>query len=93
MNLAMLLAQNAPPPGGEEAALAAILGFFCFFAFIVLLAIGSLVFWIWTIIDVAKNPTLTDNERLTWILVVAFLQFIGAVVYLIAGRQGTKYNK
>ncbi len=92
MNFALLLAQNGPAPGGEEAAFAAVLGIFCFVGFIILLSIGTLVFWIWAIIDVAKNPTLTDNERLTWILVVALLQVIGAIVYLLAGRKGTKYK-
>jgi hypothetical protein len=46
----------------------------------------SLAFWIWMLIDAAQNRGLDQNERIVWVIVVALLHFIGALVYFFAGR-------
>jgi len=45
------------------------------------------VFWIWMLIDCIKNTRLTDTERVVWVLVIIFLHALGALIYLLAGRN------
>ena len=45
------------------------------------------VFWIWMLVDCIKNPRLTGNERVIWALVILFLHGIGALIYLLVGRN------
>ena len=74
-----LLAQDDAAGG------AAAMGLICVFAVI---GIAALIFWIWTIVDAVKNPRLSDNTRLVWILVIVFTGVIGSLIYLVAGRNG-----
>ncbi|MFN0020444.1 MAG: PLDc N-terminal domain-containing protein [Pirellulaceae bacterium] len=46
-----------------------------------------LAFWIWALIDAIKNPRLTDNERLIWIIVILLTSWLGALIYIIVGRK------
>jgi hypothetical protein len=52
-----------------------------------IISLAILAFWIWALVDAIKNPRLTDNERLIWIIVILLTQCIGAVIYLIVGRK------
>ena len=52
-----------------------------------LLAVAYLAIWIWALVDAIRNPALTDNMRIVWVLVILFAQIIGAVIYLIIGRS------
>ena len=45
------------------------------------------VFWIWMLVDCIKNEGLTGNERIVWILVVIFLGWLGALIYMLAARD------
>jgi hypothetical protein len=51
------------------------------------IAFAFLAFWIWALVDAIKNPRLTDNERLIWILVIVLASWLGALIYLLAGRK------
>ncbi|HXD87225.1 MAG TPA: PLD nuclease N-terminal domain-containing protein [Urbifossiella sp.] len=51
-----------------------------------ILAIAATVFWIWMLIDVLVSNLDTTNKIL-WFLVVFFLHFIGALLYLFLARQ------
>lgn len=54
---------------------------------VALIGFALLAFWIWALVDAIKNPRLTDNERLIWILVIVLAQGLGAIIYLLAGRK------
>jgi phosphotransferase system glucose/maltose/N-acetylglucosamine-specific IIC component len=54
---------------------------------VAVLGIAILAFWVWALIDAIKNPRLTDNERLIWIIVILLTNWLGAVIYLIVGRK------
>jgi hypothetical protein len=43
-------------------------------------------FWIWMLVDAAKNKGLEQNEKIIWIIVIALLHWLGAIVYFFAGR-------
>ena len=57
-----------------------------FLAFAVL-AIG---FWIWMLIDCIKNEPDEGNDKVTWVVVIALLGFLGALIYLFARRPTRK---
>ncbi len=57
-----------------------------FILFFLLFAVAGLGFWIWALIDVIKNEPENGSERLTWILVVALVGWIGALVYVLVRR-------
>lgn len=52
-----------------------------------IISLAILAFWVWALVDAIKNPRLTDNERLIWIIVILLTQCLGAVIYLIVGRK------
>jgi len=54
------------------------------------LGLLSMAFWIWMLIDAAQNRGLDQNERIVWVIVVALLHFIGAVIYFFVGRPKRK---
>ena len=58
----------------------------CSLIFFLPLGLALLAFWIWMLVDAAKNPGLDQNERVVWIIVVALLHWIGAAIYFFFGR-------
>ena len=78
----ILLAQQ----GGNGGAAAGVFGagFLCV---LVLFGIGSFIVWLYALIDAIKNPRLSDQQRLIWVLVIVFTHFIGALIYLIVGKN------
>ncbi|MGA3179001.1 MAG: PLDc N-terminal domain-containing protein [Verrucomicrobiota bacterium] len=67
--------------GGGEILL---LSLFC----IVPLVLLSCAFWIWMLISAIKNKNLGESEKICWVLVIVFLHFIGALLYLIIAHSG-----
>lgn len=49
-----------------------------------LLGIGLLI---WALIDAIKNPGLTDNERIIWVIVILLVGCLGPILYLMTGRN------
>jgi hypothetical protein len=57
-----------------------------FLLFFLPLGLLSTAFWIWMLVDAAKNPGLNQDERIVWIIVVALLHWLGGVIYFFFGR-------
>jgi Phospholipase_D-nuclease N-terminal len=58
-------------------------------AFVLLLSIASLVVWIWALVDAIQVPDdsmYRSGTKLVWVLVIVFLQVIGAIIYFAVGR-------
>jgi hypothetical protein len=45
-----------------------------------------LLFWIWMIIDCAIREPAEGNERLIWVLIIVFANWIGALIYYFVRR-------
>ena len=58
-------------------------------ALAILLALGLFAFWLWMLIHAIQNRGLTDSERIAWVLVILFLNLLGALLYLIVGKAKT----
>jgi hypothetical protein len=59
------------------------------FLLILGLMIGSMVVWIWALVDCIQVPDDTmyrSGTKLIWVLVIVFATLIGAIVYLAVGR-------
>jgi NADH:ubiquinone oxidoreductase subunit 6 (subunit J) len=61
---------------------------------LILLALGAViavfVFWIWMLIDCIRNDRITNDERLIWVIVIIFINIIGAVMYYFLGYRQEK---
>ena len=62
-----------------------------FFLLVAAVFVAGFVFWILTIIEVARLPEYqfqaAGTEKTTWVLVVALAGFIGALIWLFAKRR------
>lgn len=54
------------------------------------LMIGSFIFWAWSLIDILKSDFKESINKLIWLLVVFFLYVLGALLYIIIGRNQKK---
>ncbi len=43
--------------------------------------LGGMAFWIWMIVDCAKNEPATGNDKIVWILIILLAQVFGAAIY------------
>jgi Phospholipase_D-nuclease N-terminal len=50
------------------------------------LGLALLAFWIWMLISAIQNKGLTEGEKIAWVLVIVFLHWLGALLYLFIGH-------
>ena len=82
------MAQGAGDAAGNAAGAAMGIGMMIVWG---VLGCGSLALWIWALVDCIQRTFPGDNDKLIWILVIVLLGGLGAIIYLIVGRQkGTK---
>ena len=86
LNLLMLLAQAPAGPADDGGGGALLFGGGCVLVWI-FLGLGSLILWIWALVDAIQNPGLSGNERIIWVLVILLTQVLGAILYLLIGRK------
>lgn len=53
---------------------------------VMLLCVVTVPFWIYCIIDIARND-FADNNKMIWLLVVVLLYTLGVVLYFAIGRR------
>lgn len=51
------------------------------------LALLAGLFWLWMLIHALTNPSLNPAMKAVWALIIFFLPFLGALAYLIVGRN------
>ena len=72
---------QSPGPDG-----AIIAGIVVLYGVIILVSLASFVFWIVELVDVARRQFHDSNTKLLWVLIVALLHGLGALIYYFAGR-------
>ena len=60
---------------------------FTMYCIFFLFVIFSIVFWVLMIVDVAKRDFKKEDEKITWILVVALTGVIGALIYYFSVKR------
>ncbi len=53
-------------------------------------ALAMFAFWIWMLIHAAQNKGLSDGERTAWVIIIALVHFLGALIYFFVGRPKAK---
>jgi Phospholipase_D-nuclease N-terminal len=56
------------------------------FFFVLPLALLAFAFWIWMLIAAIQNKGLSDGEKIAWVLVIALLHILGALLYFFIGH-------
>lgn len=51
-----------------------------------LFGLATTAFWIWALVDCAKNEPPTYSGKVVWIVVIALFHWLGALIYLLARR-------
>jgi hypothetical protein len=64
----------------------AILPLMLIFLIAVPLGLAMMAFWIWMLIHAAQNKGLGDGEKVAWVLIIALVHFLGALIYFFVGR-------
>jgi hypothetical protein len=54
--------------------------------FLLPLALATFAFWIWMLVHAAQNKGLSDGEKVAWVLIIALVHFLGALIYFFVGR-------
>jgi len=84
MNAFTLFAQAAPQVDGAAGLLGGVFGLMVVFWII---GIVATIFWLWMLLDALANEPTTE-QKILWFLVIFFLHFIGAFIYLFVRRSG-----
>ena len=58
--------------------------------FLLPIALALFAFWIWMLISAVQNKGLTEGEKIAWVLVIALLHFLGALIYFFVGHPKRK---
>lgn len=54
------------------------------------LVVALFAFWIWMLVHAIQNKGLTDGEKIGWVLAIALVHFLGALLYFFIGRPKGK---
>ena len=84
MNAFTLFAQAAPDVGDAAGLFGGAMVLVVLFWIV---GIAATIFWLWMMIDALTNEPTTERKIL-WFLVIFFLHFIGAFIYLLVGKSG-----
>lgn len=57
-------------------------------ALVIPLVLAAIAFWIWMLVDCVRNRRLSESERIIWVIVICLTHWLGALIYLLAGRRG-----
>ena len=50
------------------------------------LGLIGFAFWLWMLIHAITNKGLSDGEKIAWVLVIIFLNLLGALLYFFLGK-------
>ena len=57
-----------------------------FILLVAVVGLGASVFWVLMIIECATKEPAEGNDKLTWILIIIFTHWIGALIYYFVRR-------
>jgi hypothetical protein len=49
-------------------------------------AFAAFAFWVWMLNNAAQNKGLNDGGRVAWVLIIALVHLLGALIYFVVGR-------
>lgn len=57
-----------------------------FMVLVYLIALIAQVFVLWMLVDCATNRSILGTDKIVWVLLIIFTNFLGAVLYRFLGR-------
>ncbi len=66
------------------------------FVLIMFFGLAALAVWIYALVDAIRVPDdsmYRAGNKLVWVLVIVFAQFIGAIIYLTVGRPASRASR
>jgi len=54
--------------------------------FAVPIGLAMFAFWVWMLVHAAQNKGISEGEKVAWVLIMALVHFLGAVIYFFVGR-------
>jgi len=54
------------------------------------ISLAAFAFWIWMLVHAIQNKGLADGEKIGWVLAIALVHFLGALLYFFIGRPKAK---
>jgi hypothetical protein len=61
-------------------------GFLSLIAVFWIIAIAGTIFWLWALVDCLTHEP-TADDKILWFLVIFFLHFVGAILYVVIRRS------
>jgi hypothetical protein len=58
--------------------------------FMVPIVLLAMAFWIWMLISAIQNRGVNEGEKIAWVLVIALLHLLGAIIYFFVGHPKRK---
>jgi len=90
----MALAQTSDANMSGASVALGILFMILWMVFLVVVFVGGFVLWILMLIDCIKRDFKKENDKIIWILVIALLGTLGAIIYYFAvKREDRKVKK
>lgn len=84
MNAFTLFAQAAPDVGDAAGLFGGAMAVMVLFWIV---GIAATIFWLWMLIDALANEPTTE-QKILWFLVIFFLHFVGALIYMFVRKSG-----
>lgn len=60
--------------------------FLAAYVVVLVIGLGGLFLWVWTIIDCATKEPSEGNDKLVWIIVIVFTHLVGSLIYIFVRR-------
>ena len=54
------------------------------------LVLAAIAFWIWMLVDCATKEPSEGNDKVVWILIIVFTNWLGALIYYFVRRPERK---
>jgi hypothetical protein len=68
-----------------------IVGLLLFWLVMIAAFILLFVFWIYMLVDVAQRKFKHENDKVIWVIIVALLNWLGALIYYFAIKRRNKH--
>ena len=56
------------------------------------ISLAAFALWIWMLVHAIQNKGLTDGEKIGWVLAIALVHFVGALLYFFIARAKAKQS-
>jgi hypothetical protein len=54
------------------------------------LGLACMAFWIWMLVSAIQNKGLSDGEKVAWVIAIALVHMLGALLYFFIGHPKRK---